>query len=122
MGFLICNKKLTNITYNVLVLVSYSRNGLQKMLNICNTYSTTWRYEYNPSKCAVIVFNEPKNAYNKCQRTWSLGDKLILEVENYTHLGINCNKYFDITNSLIDANTYVQKKRKHKKINKYIYS
>ena len=88
-----------------MVLVSYSRYGLQNMLNICNSYSTKWRYEYNPLKCVVIVFNESKYIYNKCSRTWSLGDKQILEAENYTHLGINCNKYFNITNSLIDANT-----------------
>ena len=86
-----------------MVLVSYSRYGLQNMLNICNSYSTKWRYEYNPLKCAVIVFNESKSIYNKCSRTWSLGDKQILEAENYTHLGINCNKYFNITNRRVDA-------------------
>ena len=41
-----------------MVLISLSMNGLQQMLNLCHAYACKWRFEYNPLKCGVIVFNE----------------------------------------------------------------
>ena len=59
------------------------------MMDICFNYSVKWRYMYNPSKCEVVVFNEPKHfiAY----RSWRLGDSIVKEVVDDTHLGILCN-------------------------------
>ena len=42
---------------NDMVLVSFSKFGLQMMMEICFNYSIKWHYMYNPSKCLVIVFN-----------------------------------------------------------------
>ena len=73
------------------------------MLQICNNYSCKWRFEYNASKCAVIVFNESKNDYSKQNRKWQMGNNLIMEGINYTHLGIILNKYFNINDNVQQA-------------------
>ena len=73
-----------------MVLISLTSFGLQKMLEICYEYSCKWRFLYNPSKCAVIEFNEVERASG--DRIWHLGTNVISEVDNYTHLGVLCNK------------------------------
>ena len=86
-----------------MVLVSFSKHGLDHMLNICHNYAMKWRYEYNPSKCAVIVFNKSNTDYKKTQRQWMLGNKPLAEVEHYTHLGIVCDKFMSIENSVKES-------------------
>ena len=41
-----------------LLLVSFSKAGLDQMLRICYDYSAKWRYLYSVLKTAIIVFNE----------------------------------------------------------------
>ena len=41
-----------------LALIADSPEGLQKLLNIVSHYTSTWRYEINSSKSAVMVFGE----------------------------------------------------------------
>lgn len=86
-----------------MVLVSLSRNGLNAMLDICHQYSQKWRYKYNASKCNVIVFNEKPLDYTQHNRIWKLGDEIIHECEDYTHLGIICNKYMNVETNVISA-------------------
>lgn len=86
-----------------MVLVSYSKNGLQTMIDMCYMYSCKWRYKYNSSKCKVIVFNESKVDYITRNRTWHLGNNELEECENYTHLGIICSKYLDTQQNILDA-------------------
>ena len=38
-----------------MVLVSFSRKGLQLILDICARYASKWRYQYNASKCSSIL-------------------------------------------------------------------
>ena len=52
-----------------MVLVSFSKHGIHRMLNICHNYAMKWRYEYNPSKCDVIVFNESNTDLKKNAKT-----------------------------------------------------
>ena len=86
-----------------MVLVSFSKYGLDQMLIICHKYSLKWRYEYNASKCSVIVFNELQSAYKKSKRQWELhSDQTINESENYTHLG---NKCMCLADSVREAST-----------------
>ncbi len=49
------------------------------MMRECFDYSCKWRYEYNPAKCAVIVFNETKRHYAQSQREWKIGPHVIKE-------------------------------------------
>ena len=53
------NAKLTSPTVaDHMMLVALSATGINAMLDICNSYSKKWRYEFNASKCSVVVFNE----------------------------------------------------------------
>jgi hypothetical protein len=75
-------------------LISLSKTSLDKMLDICYNYSCKWRYSYNPSKCAVLVFNE-KHKYKNENRSWHIGPDRIEEKDSYTHLGINLGTSLD---------------------------
>ena len=46
-----------------MVLLSFSRKGLQTLMDICYRYSYKWRYLYNPTKCSVVVFNEINTSF-----------------------------------------------------------
>jgi len=43
-----------------MILMAFSRKALKIMIYICYNYSCKWRFEYNSSKCAVIVFNKQR--------------------------------------------------------------
>jgi hypothetical protein len=86
-------------------LIAYSKSALDQMLNICQNYSRHWRYDYNASKCAVIVFNESARDYKHQNRTWRLGNEIIPETTEYTHLGIILNKYMTISSCITNANS-----------------
>ena len=72
-----------------MMLVALPSTGINAMLDIGNSYSKKWRYEYNASKCSVVVFNEL--AQHKETRCFKLGDNTINETMDYTQLGIICD-------------------------------
>ncbi len=84
-----------------MILISFSKYGLDSMLKICYDYACKWRFEYNTGKCAVIVFNEPC----KTERQWFLGENSIQEVSEYTHLGIICDRYMSSGRVIQEAAT-----------------
>ncbi|MES9880824.1 MAG: reverse transcriptase family protein [Sedimenticola sp.] len=88
-----------------MILMSYSKFGLQNMINMCNSYSNKWRYQYNASKSAVVVFNESHLAFQRNTRHWQLAGQTVTEREQYTHLGVICDKYLDDTASIKMCNT-----------------
>ena len=53
-----------------------------------------WRFEYNPLQCGVIVFNEMSTKQVHFSQ-WNIGSAQICEVDDYTYLGITCNKFMD---------------------------
>ena len=59
-----------------------------------------WRFEYNASKCAVIVFNKHGSAHQ--ERTWSIGNEVVMETNSYTHLGLLCDEFMS-SSALMDA-------------------
>ena len=71
-----------------MALLSLSCKALQKMINICFNYSKLWRFQYNPTKCSVVVFNETKRSFQKRSRSWVIGTYEIMELEKVNHLGI----------------------------------
>jgi len=84
--------KLTSPTVaDNMMLVALPSTGINAMLDICNSYSKKWRYEYNASKCSGVVFNE--SAKKKETRCFKLGDNTINETRDYTHLGIVCDSF-----------------------------
>jgi len=49
-----CNTSCPTVADDM-ILMAYSSNALQRMIDMCYKYSCKWRFEYNASKCAVIV-------------------------------------------------------------------
>ena len=42
----------------------------------------------------TLSYNETKRQFFNSNRVWYLGNDIVLENENYKHLGVNINKYF----------------------------
>ena len=78
-----------------MVLISYSKKGLDEMMNTCYQFGLKFRYQYNASKSAVLVINEKSDEFKSTTRTWSLGDSMIADKESYKHLGITLNNYLN---------------------------
>ena len=62
------------------------------MLDICHNYACKLRYEYNPSKCGIIVFKETKREQVNYNRMWRSGPCELLETNSYVHLGIEYSR------------------------------
>ena len=73
-----------------IVLISTSRNGLNELLKLCNTYANSWRYSYNSSKCAVLIHNRSKRRQPELN-TFVYENQQLPEVKEYKHLGITQN-------------------------------
>ena len=58
-----------------IVLLPYSKNGLDNMLDICYKFFCKWRYFYNVNKCAVFVFNETVKPIQN--RTFCIGSDVM---------------------------------------------
>lgn len=111
-GFCIYNINFSSPTVaDDMVLISFSKQGLDMMMQICYQYSLKWWYEYNATKSAVIVFNESETDFKsaKLHRTWYLGPDKVEEVIQYRHLGIYCDKYMGLDNNIDDASSKLKR-------------
>ena len=82
-----------------MVLLSYSKNGLDNMLQICTNYANKWRFLYNASKCSVLIYNN----HTSETPVFYLGQESIPISDNYIHLGIECNPYLSTAKNIDDA-------------------
>ncbi|KAH3795784.1 hypothetical protein DPMN_149345 [Dreissena polymorpha] len=82
-----------------MVLVSYSKNGLEWMFKICYEYANRWRFLYNASKCSLPVYNKKTEDTS----TFYLGHDCLPASDKYTHLGIECNSLLTTNNAIHDA-------------------
>ena len=73
-----------------LALISDSAEDLQSMLDITSNYALLWRYQFNASKSAILVFGESpiSRKRNRPSRKWLLGGDEIPECDTHSHLGI----------------------------------
>lgn len=92
-----------------MLLQSLTKNGLQKLLNICVAYFRIWRLDYNVVKCLVIVFNEFISAYNRSGRRCVLGTEHLTEGTEYKHLGIVFNKHLKSKQNITEAASNIHK-------------
>jgi hypothetical protein len=100
-GFGICvyNVRVSSPTVaDDILLVSYSVNGLNGMLDICSEYSKWWRYSYNAEKCALMVLNERTNNSRDILLSWYTK---ICETSNY----VNCDPFLSTRKMVEDACT-----------------
>ncbi|MEW8150680.1 MAG: reverse transcriptase family protein [Candidatus Thiodiazotropha endolucinida] len=86
-----------------MLLLSLSKFGLDQMIRICYNSSCKWRYEYQPPKCTVVVYNESESEFHRSNRVWQIGDAYIEEDDCYKHLGIHCNKYLSLDENVKSA-------------------
>ena len=86
-----------------MLLISLSKNALQKMISICHEYSLKWRYEYNVEKCAVVTFNAKHKTQTTTSNSFRLGDQTIPCATQYKHLGIVLDNYCSMTPAINDA-------------------
>ena len=91
-----------------MVLVSYSKYGMDQLLNICFEYSIKWKYRYNNRKCSVVVYNESKSEYQRSSRKWMLGHNSVDESTKYKHLGFCCDKYLSLDENIKDASNKIK--------------
>jgi len=84
-----------------MLLMSYSKAGMDGLLDICWKYSITWRFFYNPEKCKIVVFNERTSPLQN--RIFTLGPNVISETDNYSHLGVMCNQHLSSKDSIHKA-------------------
>jgi hypothetical protein len=75
-----------------LVLISKSKEGLQKCLDKLYNYASTWNLEINTKKTNVVIFNKLRK---KEKHLFHLGDTQIKTTNDYPYLGImfeeNCS-------------------------------
>lgn len=71
-----------------MMLISYTKNGLQHLMNLCYDNSVRNNYSYNASKCKVVVYNETNSDYKQAERKWTLGPNSVEEGDKFLHLGI----------------------------------
>ena len=63
---------------------------LDTFMNICHTYSKTWRYEFNHTKSGVVTFGETKPLHPQLmrEREWKLGEFVVDKLFEYKNLGV----------------------------------
>ena len=74
-------------------------------MNICHTYSKTWRYEFNHTKNGVDTFGETRLIHSQLmrEREWKLGEFVADELFEYKNLEILKN-YVSSFASNVDDN------------------
>ena len=92
-----------------MLVQSLTKNGLQKLLDICVTYFRIWGLDYNVLKCLVIVFNELLSIYNRSGRRWYLGNEVLHEGTEYKHLGIVFNKDAKLKQNVTESASSIRK-------------
>ena len=72
---------------------SLSKQKLDRSLDIVTEFSNRWRYSYNSSKSAIMVYGESvrESKIGKKYRSFKLCNEKVKETDNYDHVGIkNC--------------------------------
>ena len=66
-----------------LAVMSLHAPCLQAIINYAWQYSCKWHFSFNVSKCAVMKFGKPADKH-----TFTMGNKILDVVSNYTHVGV----------------------------------
>ena len=73
-----------------ITLLALHPSFLSVFMDMCHQYSIKWRYEFNHTKCGVVVFGESKALHfqSMSEREWKLGNDIVGEVCEYKNLGV----------------------------------
>jgi hypothetical protein len=88
-----------------IILLSPVDSHLQKLLNICDDYSKSWRMRFNAKKSNLIEFG-PQFFKNS---NFYINDSLITYVEEITYLGVKINNKLNFNENAIEKFLEVQK-------------
>jgi hypothetical protein len=72
-----------------LVLVSQSKEGLQRCLDNIHSYCQKWMLKVNTGKSKVMIMSKHQS---KIKDTWYMGGRELESVENYKYLGVNISR------------------------------
>jgi hypothetical protein len=88
-----------------IALAALTPAALQDLVTICEQYSYKWRFNYNPIKSKVLVFGKSVKEKHKknCGSLIKLYNRIIDEVNNYTHVGVNLYSDQDTTERSIET-------------------
>ena len=90
--------KLTSLLYaDDLVLLSRSREGLQKYINTVSLFCSKWQMNINEKKSKVMVFCKKTSKKLKQESIFSLNNKNLEVVQDYTYLGVKMNSTGNFT-------------------------
>ena len=90
----ICGKKIGAIAYaDDIALMSRSEIGIQALINIAYKHSRKWRYEFNASKCSMLIFSNKKS---ECASLNLSKEKIPLQLGE-KHLGTYLSNSSDAT-------------------------
>ena len=73
-----------------MIMISTTPNDLQKQFDICNIYANIFHYEYNTSKCAVMIIGP--NRYQNFNYKRTLGNAILCRVDKQEHLGLTISE------------------------------
>jgi hypothetical protein len=78
-----------------IALMSYTKNGLQTMLDNAYEYSKRWRFTFSVPKSKCIVFGETKieNMRNSRDRTFIMNNQTLDEIQHKMHVGVELCAY-----------------------------
>ena len=88
------------------VLISESKDGLQRALNKIKEYSDKWALTINTEKSKIMIFNK---AGKLCKSDLKLGDKYLENVNIYTYLGIDITTNVNFTHAINTLNSKAKK-------------
>ena len=113
--FEITNKNLgaqinqTNVSIIVyaddIILLSSVDAHLQKMLDICGTYSNLWRIKFNAAKSSLMEFGT--QFFNNSH--FYIDNTLVPKVDHIKYLGVKIDKHLNFKDSSIEKFKNVQR-------------
>ena len=105
-GLRIGDKLYNSFAYaDDITLFSYTIPGLQSLIDLCYSYSRTWRFKFGIAKSKCMLSGYKPNCFSTPPE-WFMGDQAMELVDNLDVLGVNftSNMKYDI-----HINTRVQK-------------
>ena len=67
-----------------ITLLALHPSFLKTFISICYKYGIKWRYEFNHSKCGIVIFGESKPQHESMEnRVLLLGDTIVDELYEY---------------------------------------
>ena len=82
-----------------LILISTTKDGLQKSLNALDSYVKKWKLEINLKKTKFMTFSKSNHAE---KQQFFIGNKILENTKEYKYLGITINKKDSFSPALTD--------------------